>query len=50
MKCPTCGRKNIKPYGYIKARQKGFGDFGVVKLRRYRCDDCLRQFTSNSRK
>jgi transposase-like protein len=46
MKCPTCGKHNIKPYGYIKARDKGF----VVNVKRYRCDDCLRQFTGGSKK
>lgn len=46
MKCPRCNKNDIRPYGYIKVRNHGF----VEKVRRYRCEDCLKQFTKNSHK
>jgi transposase-like protein len=46
MKCPRCKKNDIRPYGYIKVRNHGF----VEKVRRYRCEDCLKQFTKNSHK
>jgi transposase-like protein len=43
MKCPDCGKKDCRLYGHIRKRVKGTKQ--VVEVQRYRCNDCLHQFS-----